>query len=559
LQHRGNDLVESHSVFEMLTSESRSFASNFDKMLGHELIQKTLFGSDIALEDFEGMKVNNYMTSSILFAVCMFMSQKHKGYVIPPNKVFDTKSIHFIADNVAVVCPDCFAFANMRDDPDKYEHKLTVAVGEIMPQLINCKLSDPIAVLIPFSTKQTHWYVMCVYITKEMVSLVVFNSIPTIEDKEFTMDLLRVFCNCANMLFGKTTENFQRLVYDKFQQDDGTSCGVFSLFFVAMIQNNPGLINEFIIEQESLASTGRKGVRRSTRRQATSSITFDPTPARNAIQCIIFYMLAQREEVETEYKRTFRNGKDEFDQDATHKRRVDGIKRYMQSSDPAILDDVLDEFENSPSTYSEFKQTGQTVPPIASVVLKHYKEGGAPHMVQLYAGCVSTLKPPGTSDRIFTFAEALDMDSEEHDKNHFWVQNFFPTSDHSGVNDAVETVDQSVAVFFRMSPVLMERLRLAVMYLIFNKIGLCFDTSLSRAPLTIFDRELFIRLILQDTHYRSRVTRWLYFLRLFEMGHMANSFYALLKNEMANNTFQNLSVRTKTEWSKAMNRPLWVW
>jgi len=261
LQHRGNDLVESHSVFEMLTSESRSFASNFDKMLGHELIQKTLFGSDIALEDFEGMKVNNYMTSSILFAVCMFMSQKHKGYVIPPNKVFDTKSIHFIADNVAVVCPDCFAFANMRDDPDKYEHKLTVAVGEIMPQLINCKLSDPIAVLIPFSTKQTHWYVMCVYITKEMVSLVVFNSIPTIEDKEFTMDLLRVFCNCANMLFGKTTENFQRLVYDKFQQDDGTSCGVFSLFFVAMIQNNPGLINEFIIEQESLASTGRKGVR----------------------------------------------------------------------------------------------------------------------------------------------------------------------------------------------------------------------------------------------------------------------------------------------------------
>ena len=559
MQQVGNELVEENNVFKMLTTVSNEFARNFDKMLGNEQIDLTLFGYTISDEDLKGMQANEWLTSSVIFAICMLMSQKYAGNVIPPGKAYETHCLHLIADTVGVVSPDCFAFANGREDSKNYDRQLNNVVGQIISQLTENGLSPPFTVLIPFSTHLLHWYVMGVHITKEMVSMITFNSCAGIEDKAFSLELLNTFTIHTAMLFGGQAENSQNLIYDKFPQQDGHSCGVFSLFFIAMIQNKPDLIDEILAEHASLAPSKLKavGIRRSARINPHPPIDFDPNLARNAIQCMIFYMLGQRMEVESEFRKTFRNGREEFNPETTHLRRVEGIKQYMKTSDPAILDNVLDEFETSPTTNSEFKQYGQAVSPIASAVLTHYKDAGAPHMVQLYAGCVSTLKPAGTSDRIFTFAEALDMDCEEHDRNHFWVQNFFPTTDRSGANKATLIVDKSVAVFFSKSPVLMERLRLAVMCLIFNKIGLCFNPRLSRAPLIIFDRALFERVILQNTHYRLRVTRWLYFLRLFEMGHMANSFYALLRNEMANNTFTDLSAMTKTEWSKAVNRPLW--
>jgi len=559
MQQVGNDLVEEHNVFEMLTTVSNEFARNFDKMRGNEQFDLILFGYTISDEDLKGMQANAWLTSSVIFAICMLMSQKYTGDVIPPGKAYETHCLHLIADNVGVVSPDCFAFANGREDSKNYDRQLNNVVGQIISQLTENGLSTPFTVLIPFSTNLTHWYVMGVHITREMVSMITFNSLAGIEDDEFSLELLNAFTIHTAMLFGTQADDSQKLIYDKFPQNDGHSCGVFGLFFVAMIQNKPSLIDEILAEHASLVPSRPKsgGTRRSARINPRPPIDFDPNLARNAIQCMIFYMLGQRMEVESEFCKTFRNGREVFDPNATHRRRVEGIKQYMKTSDPAILDEVLDEFETSPTTNSEFQQFGQDVSPIASAVLKHYQDAGAPHMVQLYAGCVSTLKPAGASDRIFTFAEALDMDCEEHDRNHYWVQNFFPTTDRSGVNKAAPTIDRKVAVFFRKSPVLMERLRLAVMCLIFNKIGLCFNSRLSRAPLIIFNPALFTRFILNNTHYRSRVTRWLYFLRLFGMEHMADSFYALLRNEMANNAFKDLSATTKTEWSKAVNRPLW--
>lgn len=519
-----------------------------------------IFEIVIDIEDIKGLF--GWITSPVANSLFFYYSNKRMGGdVLLQPKLFGTSKIYKWADRVFICSADVLSFANdQTSTPRALSEKVDAFVNSVFGEILSlghsvfptreCAAGGPIILLIPYTKFNTHWYLFCIYITRDMTRLIVFNSIRGTDHISLSDALHTGITKHSRMLTGPESVDHGTVIrYEKYGQNNGRDCGVYMVFYAAKIQNDPGWVRVIIDANPCDLAFSPK-----------NKTPFNVDAARSNMCLGIFHLFSIRRVVEETAALLHTVDGREYDADLVHVQRVNAVKDFMRTKNVNLLLDNLNEFNFSPQDINEAPQAPKTstANPLTCTVHQYYES--APHVTRWYAGINRTVSSGSSQGHVYfnldDFVNSLDRDPSLHDTHHGWIQTAFATDEKSRHNPMSPLLTREDCAFLKHSPVLAQRLLFVVVRYGLNGIGVGQNTGLLRAPLNVIENGLFQQRVLNDTHYRARISRLLYFLRLTGFEHLAHELYALLMTYQNQGRIINYD-KSHVEWRKAITRELW--
>jgi len=502
-----------------------------------------IYAYTLANEDIEGMASKGWVTAPALNCLFLYMAEFHRepgGPAIDASAGFTRANlVHTIADQVMIVTTDYFSGYNQTFVQRTPYESVSASVRNLFDAAWNKGLNEGSKILIPHANRNTHWYLMCLIIDANP-RLLVINSIPASVDRE----LCELIANCSAAILiesGLSIPELPVIYCQGLEQDDGSSCGIFTAHAVTCIKKDHSVLDGIpangIIPGTSLLMQ-----------------RFNVSRFRQNLRWLVFDRIYRRASVELEGARSQSIGGKVFEVDDVNQDRINAIKSFLADGRKIHLLRGLDEDSFSPTILSEVSTYArETVPPIVKTRLDYYQDADAPHFALFYAGCVRTCSDDRRYKTYF-LSDLMQMDpeSDEHDLEHKFVQDAFALPQSSAHNKACKLLTKQGAELVMYSEMLKARHKLAITLHIFNSIGLGFNDDLDRRPLVVKKPALFRKRVLEVTHYRSRITRWLLHLRLTGYEELSISFYHLLMHYVKTDEMQGYQGKTATEWENAM-------
>ena len=515
-----------------------------------------IFGIVSDIDDIDG--IFDWITSPVANSLFYCYSTKKMGGGLSTTNLFGNTKIYKWADRVFITSAEALSFVNglKATSTKKIEEFVFNVFGEILSlgasifPTVKYPVAGAVILLIPYTVSNSHWYLFCIYITHDMTRLIVFNSVKG-TDYRFLSDALHTgIQKHSNMFTGKPSVDHGKVIrYEKYGQGNGRDCGVYMVFYAAKIQNEPGWVRVIIDAPASEHAYS-----------ANAGKLFDVAVARNNMCLGIFHLFSIRQDMEETAALSYTVDGIDYNPDAVYAQRVKAVTDFMRTNNVNLLLDHLKEFNFSPQDTSDMApdDSRSTANPLTCTVHQYYES--APHVTRWYAGVGRTVSS-GSSKRdvCFTlddFVNSLDRDPSLHDKHHGWIQTAFATDEKSMHNPSSPLLTRQDCAFLQHSPVLAQRLLFVVVRYGFNGIGIDHNHGVLRAPLGVLEAELFEQRVLKDTHYRARISRLLYFLRLTGFEHLAHELYALLMSYQNQGRIINYA-KSHVEWRKAITRELW--